>query len=280
MFEFIQKLAETECIFPGDREPVIVLCGRETVVFAAEGICRLPFWSEVKDLWCEKYTLLRVGKLDGYCCFAFECEVLPELTGALTVRQIRQFLFEFPAGEAMALCRARGLLDWRKKHCFCGSCREKLQASADDSGVICPGCGNVYYPQIAPAVIVGITRNGGKELLLAHNRNFAGNVYSLIAGFVEAGESLEDAVVREIREECSLEVKNLQYVTSQSWPFPNSLMLAFLAEYAGGTACADGEELSDLGWFTAEKHPELPAPGSVARSVIELVFARSVDHAH
>ena len=97
-------------------------------------------------------------------------------------------------------------------------------------------------------------------------------MYSLIAGFVEAGESAEAAIHREIAEECGIQVKNLQYITSQVWPFPNSLMLAFTAEYASGTAKADGEELSDSGWFTAENHPELPSHGSVARTVIDLVF--------
>ncbi len=280
MFEFTQKLSETECAFPGDNDPVIVLCRKNTVVCHESGSKRLPYWSEVRKFAGKNESLIRVGKLDGRCCFAFECETLQISDGILELWQIRQFLHEFSEAASSALCRARELLHWRMQHRFCGRCRWGLQASERDSGLICPACGSVYYPQLAPAVIVGITRNEGRELLLAHNRNFAGNVYSLIAGFVEAGESLEAAVAREIREECGIEVKNLQYVTSQSWPFPNSLMLAFCAEYACGTARADGVELTDLGWFTSENHPELPAHGSVARAVIDRIFSRSVDDAH
>ena len=97
-------------------------------------------------------------------------------------------------------------------------------------------------------------------------------MYSLIAGFVEAGECAESACAREIMEECGISVKNIRYFTSQVWPFPNSLMLAFTAEYDSGTAEADGVELSDLGWYTAENHPELPSPGSVARKVIDSLW--------
>ena len=138
--------------------------------------------------------------------------------------------------------------------------------------LVCPDCGLRYYPQLAPAVIVAVTRNSGSELLLAHNRGFEPGVYSLIAGFVEAGESVEAAVRRELREECGIAVRDIRYLTSQVWPFPNSLMLAFAAEYASGAARPDGEELSDLGWFTAADHPRLPGAGSVARRVIETIF--------
>ena len=280
MFEFIQQLALTGEGNPADNDPVIILCGKETVIFDNGETRRLPVWVEVKTFVAGADAPFRVGNLDGQNCFALESGLPPVLPETLKQWPIRQFLFEFPESETAALCRARGLLSWRKQHRFCGCCRSELRASEHDSGLFCPACKSVYYPQLAPAVIVAITRNGGRELLLAHNRNFSGNIHSLIAGFVECGESLEAAVSREIWEECSIKVKNLQYVTSQFWPFPNSLMLAFIAEYESGEARPDGVELTGLGWFTADDHPELPAPGSVARAVIDRIFATSTDHAH
>lgn len=272
MFEFFQKLSETEMCRPEAGDPVIVLCRREVLIAVSGGFHDLPRWGMVREILPAESRVICLGTLDGSRCFAAEAASLPVLPEEVRLIAIRRFLFEFPADMQAALCRARELLAWRGNHRFCGVCRAELTASSRDSGLVCPRCGAVYYPQLAPAVIVGITRGGGRELLLAHNRGFADGVYSLIAGFVEAGENLEAAIRREIREECAVEVGDLRYVTSQVWPFPNSLMLAFRAEYRSGEARPDGEELSDLGWFTAEDHPALPAEGSVARRVIDGIF--------
>ena len=276
MFEFIQNMRDSFGAVPDDNDAVIILQGRDTVLDFGldEKNGRFPVWQEVKAI-VNSDTLMLTGSLDGKRCFAVELPVLPEnLTGDLQRLPIRQFLFEYPESSQSALCRARELLAWRRQHRFCGVCQSELLLSDHDSGVQCPKCRAVYYPQLAPAVIVAVTRNGGKELLLAHNRNFADNMFSLIAGFVEAGESVEAALHREVWEETSLRIKNLRYITSQVWPFPNSLMLAFEAEYDSGVACADGSELSDIGWFTAADHPQLPNPGSVARLVIDQIFNR------
>ena len=272
MFEFARTLQQCHAFQPDRDDMVLVLAGKNTILSFAGTQAALPCRKEMEELG--SYGVIFIGMLDDRRCFARE---IPEssavdLPEPLRLYPIRQFLFEFPESWRMALCRARELLFWQGKHRFCGQCGTGLIASENDSGLNCPACRSVYYPQLAPAVIVGVTRNGGKELLLAHNRTFAGNMYSLIAGFVEAGENVEAAIHREIWEETSLRVKNLRYVASQVWPFPNSLMLAFTAEYESGTAQADGEELSDLGWFTAEDHPELPSPGSVAREVIDRIF--------
>ena len=275
MFEFIRNLQDGENIQPENHDRVIVLHQRDMVLSFTGDSGSFPKWHEVKKIFPATGDMPLLGLLDGERCFALEANGLPEyLPGNLQKFPIRQFLFEYPENSQSALCRARELLAWRKLHRYCGACREKLIASDHDSGLICPACHAVYYPQLAPAVIVAVTRNSGREILLAHNRNFAGNMYSLIAGFVEAGENVEMAIHREIWEETNLRVKNLRYITSQVWPFPNSLMLAFQAEYDSGTAEPDGEELSDLGWFTAGDHPELPSPGSVARSVIDQIFNR------
>lgn len=273
MFEFVRDLYSGENILPGNDDLVILLHRKDMILSFSAGTGNFPALKEISGLFPADTVMPLIGFLNGQRCFAVEISELPlQLPENLQLFPIRKFLFEYPTGNQSALCRARELLAWRKQHRFCGACRTELNASAKDSGLICPECGAVYYPQLAPAVIVAVTRNDGKELLLAHNRNFAGNMYSLIAGFVEAGESVESAVHREIWEETNLRVKNLRYVTSQAWPFPNSLMLAFQAEYDTGKAQPDGEELSDLGWFTADDHPELPSHGSVARLLIDQIF--------
>ena len=169
----------------------------------------------------------------------------------------------------MAISRAKELIFWRKQHIFCGSCKSNLIPSENDLGLVCPNCKMIYFPQIAPAVITAITRNNGKEILLAHNVRFSNNIFSLIAGFVESGENAESAVKREIKEEIDINVKNIEYISSQPWPFPNTLMLAFHAEYESGIAIADGVELSECNWFTKDNLPEIPLPGSIARKVID-----------
>jgi NAD+ diphosphatase len=158
---------------------------------------------------------------------------------------------------------------WRRESVFCGSCGTRNGDAPVELARLCPSCGRLEYPRISPAIIVLILRDDGKALL-AHNKKFSGRVYSLIAGFTEAGESLEATVSREVREEVGLEVRDTTYVASQPWPFPNSLMIGFTARYAGGTITPDGEEIEDARWFGREELPDLPGFGSVSRYLINL----------
>ena len=159
---------------------------------------------------------------------------------------------------------------WRKESRFCGSCgAANRDADTGELARQCPVCGRLEFPRISPAVITIIT-NDRDEALLAHNMKFAAGVYSLIAGFNEAGENLEATVAREIMEEVNIEVKDIRYIRSQPWPFPNSLMVGFSAHYSGGEVRADGVEIEDAQWFTREKLPNLPGNGSVSRYLIGL----------
>jgi NAD+ diphosphatase len=166
------------------------------------------------------------------------------------------------------LFRAFHIMQWRRESLCCGRCGALNGDGPAGLSRICPVCGRTEFPRISPAVIVLIT-NHKDEVLLAHNANFTNRVYSLIAGFVEAGESLEATVKREIREEVSLEVDGIQYAASQPWPFPNSLMLGFTARHAGGEIRPDGTEILDARWFSRETLPKLPGNGSIARRLIE-----------
>ena len=168
------------------------------------------------------------------------------------------------------LLRSYHIALWRRESRFCGSCGG-LNRDSDTEEVArqCPVCGRLEFPRISPAVITIVTNDKG-EALLAHNKKFASGVYSLIAGFNEAGESLEATVAREIKEEVNLDVKDIRYIRSQPWPFPNSLMLGFTARYSGGELRADGVEIEDAQWFSRDSLPGLPGSGSVSRYLIGL----------
>ena len=141
--------------------------------------------------------------------------------------------------------------DWYISHKFCGRCGTETQLDEKDMMLKCPSCGQVHYPRIAPAIIVAIRK--GNELLMAKHSYHDNIRYALIAGFVEPGESIEEAVHREVLEEVGIRIKNLKYQRSQSWPFPNSLMLAFTAEYDSGSIKVDGDEILKAKWFKKDE---------------------------
>jgi NAD+ diphosphatase len=184
---------------------------------------------------------------------------------------VRQVISAIPENAAGTLFRAFHIAQWRRESVFCGKCGTRNIDAETEFARACPQCGRLEFPRISPAVIVRITNDKG-NILLAHNKKFKHRIYSLIAGFNEAGETLEETVVREIKEEVNIEVKNIRYVTSQSWPFPNSLMLGFTARYAGGTVKPDGVEIEDARWFDRDNMPSIPDKGSVSRQLIDHWF--------
>jgi NAD+ diphosphatase len=131
----------------------------------------------------------------------------------------------------------------------------------------CTACSSRVYPRISPAVIVAITRED--KLLLARASRFKTGMHSVIAGFVEPGETLEECVRREVSEEVGLEIKNIRYFSSQPWPFPDSLMIAFTAEYSSGEITVDNSEIVEANWYKADELPEIPGKASVARKLID-----------
>ena len=159
------------------------------------------------------------------------------------------------------------LAEFYRSHRFCGYCGHEMVRSKTELACLCHHCKERYYPQIAPCIIVAIRR--GDEILLAQHNRHRGNMYTVLAGFVEVGETLEQTVIREVMEESQIQIKNLRYVSSQPWPFPHSLMMAFMADYAGGDIKHDPKELRDAGWFRYDQLPQLPPPGTVARRLIE-----------
>lgn len=152
-------------------------------------------------------------------------------------------------------------------HRYCGKCGAETEGDPMTGMLTCPQCGTEIFPRLNPAIVVLVLR--GDKALLVHARNFREGMHALVAGFVEAGETPEQCVAREIREETTLTVRDIRYVGSQSWPFPSQLMMAFTARYESGELnFADGE-LTQGGWFDRDALPPLPTPPSLSRAVID-----------
>jgi NAD+ diphosphatase len=168
--------------------------------------------------------------------------------------------------------RAVQILEWDRTHQFCGACGIPTEQASGERAKRCPRCRLTVYPRISPAMMALVTK--GNQLLLGRGVNFPPGRYSALAGFLEAGETIEECVAREVREETSIEIKNPRYFASQSWPFPNSLMIAFTAEYASGEVRHDPVELADAQWFDLDALPQMPPRLSIARALIDATIAR------
>jgi len=163
--------------------------------------------------------------------------------------------------------RSFQMIQFEQIHQYCGRCGSPTEFKKDEYARICPACNLVSYAGVSPAIIVAVVKD--RHLLLARSHRFPKGRYSVLAGFVEPGETLEECVRREIREEVGLEVKNIQYFGSQPWPFPNSLMIGFTAEYAGGDIVIDNNEILEANWFAASALPDIPGRPTIARQLID-----------
>jgi NAD+ diphosphatase len=205
-------------------------------------------------------------------CFAGEVAVETVLPAGLEKTGLRQLFGQVEDDLFWIAARAVQILDWDRTHRFCGRCGAPTVAKETERARECPECGLANFPRLAPAVIIAIER--GDEILLARSHRLPPDLYSVVAGFVEPGETLEEAAVREIREEVGLEVRDLRYFASQPWPFPHSLMIAFTAQYAGGEIRIEPEEIEAAGWFRFDRMPPIPGPISVARRLIDNYLRR------
>lgn len=213
-------------------------------------------------------TPIHVGLIEGRPCWLCGVEAVdPQPPSGWVWHDTRALLSVLSPAQLHAISCARQLHWWERRHRFCGACGTPTVDVIEERARRCPKCSAVYFPVASPAIIVAVTR--GDELLLAHNRNFRPGMFSLLAGFVDPGETLEQAVVREVREEVGIEVDDLNYVVSQPWPFPNSLMLGFRARYVSGELKVDGKEIEQAGWYRRTAMPDLPRMGTVARQIIE-----------
>ncbi|MGL4986832.1 MAG: NAD(+) diphosphatase [Treponemataceae bacterium] len=169
--------------------------------------------------------------------------------------------------------RAKALLMWRKSSRFCGYCGNQMFDEKSFLARTCNFCKNTTFPRLSPAIIVLVTK--GDFVLLAKHKNRNTDVYTCLAGFIECGETVDQCITREIKEECGITVKNIRYVTSQSWPYPDQLMLAFTAEWEKGSIVPQKDEIDDAQWFNKQDLPCIPAKGTVAYSLIQQLSSYS-----
>ncbi len=209
---------------------------------------------------------LYLGELDGEPCFAQPLPPgeAPAASAAVPLRKLFGVLSEEAFGVAF---RALGLLAWDRDHRFCGRCGGPTARSATERARVCGACGWSVYPRLSPAVIVLVERDG--KALLARNARTQMPFFSTLAGFVEVGETLEETVAREIREEAGIEVGDLRYFGSQPWPFSNSLMIGFTARWVSGELAPDPTEILDAQWFAPDALPVVPPRLSIARALID-----------
>ena len=208
-----------------------------------------------------------LGRLDGLDCWVAQLKSTP--AGWREV-PLRSAMMQFPGPLAGLAGRAAQVLEWDRTHRYCGVCGTPTELQPGERARRCPACGHSSYPRLSPAMMALVWRadRGRPELLLARAPHFAPGMFSALAGFVEAGESLEDCVHREVQEEVSLQVHNLRYYGSQSWPFPNSLMVAFTAQWAGGEIVPQPGEIEEAGWFALDALPKIPPRFSISGHLI------------
>ncbi|MDC7235034.1 MAG: NAD(+) diphosphatase [Spirochaetales bacterium] len=215
---------------------------------------------------------IHLGTLEGKNLSAFSLKGREELPEGLEWTDFIAVYRDTGHTDQYPLSRGKQLLEWNRTHRFCGACGTETLLSDSENARRCPDCGELWFPVIAPAIITRITR--GDEILLAHNANFPEGLYSHIAGFADPGESLEQTIRREVREEVGLEVENIRFFGSQSWPMPHSLMMGFTAECTDPLAqpVPDGVEIHDARWFTKDSLPSIPSTGSIAgRMLIDYI---------
>lgn len=249
-----------------------VFVGPQIIVADGEAGHRLPRAENLADLGFTPGAYHYLGTLDGVDCYAAEVDAATPVAAPLRLTGLRQLYGQVEDRLFWIAGRAAQILEWDRTHRYCGRCSTPVEPLPGERVKRCPQCGLVSYPRLSPAVIVLIER--GEEVLLARGQNSVTGFYSILAGFVESGESLEGAVHREIYEEVGITVTNLRYFGSQPWPFPHSLMIGFTATYAGGDLRLQESEIATAAWFTRGDLPPLSPPLSIARQMIDDFVAR------
>jgi NAD+ diphosphatase len=256
---------------PGPGALALLVRGLEVLVEEVEGGGRrLPSLAVVQAL---SESLHLLGTLEGQECWAGPPLSPGEPPAGTRFVPARSLYGEVDEALFGVVGRALAVVEWDVMHRYCGRCAGATRPDGRERARVCPACESRFYPRLSPAVIVAVEREG--QLLLARPAGPPRPWASVLAGFVEPGESLEETVVREVREEVGIAVSDVRYFGSQPWPFGRSLMVGFTAKWAGGALQVDGVEIAEAGWYAPEALPPLPPPLSIARRLIDDFLARS-----
>ena len=236
---------------------------------ARPAFARLPLFKNHNPWGSDATRTLYLGRLGGVDCWAAELPAgAPAPAGPCW--ECQRPLFSVLDDDHFALAgRALQLLQWDRDHQFCGRCGTPTLPKREERVRVCPACKLSAYPRVAPAVMALVHR--GKQLLLARSPHFPAGMFSALAGFVEPGESLEQCLAREVAEEVGVQIRNSRYFASQPWPFPHSLMIAFVCEWSSGEIRPQAGEIEEANWFDLLHLPKLPSKISIARRLIDAV---------
>jgi NAD+ diphosphatase len=240
---------------------------RRLLVQLTDEQAHLPMVVDPEELGLIIVRRQYLGRLNGRHCYSAEVSGETEPAEGWTFHGLRRLFGRLQDELFWIAGAAVQIVDWDRNHQYCGHCGAVNRDRERERAKECPQCGLISYPRISPAVIVLVER--GDKLLLARSHRHTSGMYSVLAGFVEPGETLEQAVRREIREEVSIEVGDIRYFGSQPWPFPNSLMIAFTCRHAAGEIVLDETEMADAGWFDGHNLPPIPPRVSIARQLID-----------
>lgn len=227
----------------------------------------LPTLAQLEKLEIKLDNAFFMGEIEERPAYVINTPVNLIVNNELIADSLRETYGRFDKALLKQAMRAKQISYWLKTNRYCGQCGQKNQLKNKEAAYHCNDCKLDFYPRISPCIIVLVTR--GNEVLLGRSPYFRPEVYSLLAGFVEAGESIEEAVHREVFEEVGISINNLRYQHSQSWPFPHSLMMGFIAEYESGEIQVDHNELEDACWFHIDNLPKKPFILSIARNILD-----------
>ena len=228
---------------------------------------KIPYSKSLSELNITPLRIQYLGTLQGSPCYSAEATTETAAPEGMGYKDLRSLFGSMDEDIFLLAGRAIQIVSWDQTNQYCGRCGTRMETLEGERAKKCPSCGLINYPRISPAAITAVIK--GNKILLTHNAAFRGNIHSLIAGFVEPGETIEECVHREIFEEVGIKIINLKYFGSQPWPFPNSLMIGFTAAYESGEISVDGQEITEAGWYGASSLPELPGKMSIARKIID-----------
>lgn len=233
----------------------------------------IPFLADIAEIKLEVSRKQYFGLLENHPCYFGEVSPDTEPPKGMLFLGLRSLYGVLEEELLWIAGRAFQLMNWDRTTQYCNRCGVRTEVNPKERAKICPNCGLLNFPRISPAIIVGVINQNTHQILLANGARFPSNLYSVLAGFVEPGENLEECVRREVKEEVGLEVENITYFRSQAWPFPDSLMIGFLADYTKGEISVDKAEIRDANWFTKDNLPPIPGKISIARKIIDWFVA-------
>ncbi len=253
-------------VLPGGGALFVLVRGSDLCV-TAEEYPQVFLHADPASGGCRVERTLYLGHRGAVPCYVVEAAAESSLPEGMEVCGVRDLYGRVPADELAIAALAVRIVDFDRTTQYCGRCGAKTRPVATERAKACPACNLIVYPRLSPAIIVLV--RDGERILLARSPRFPPGMYSIIAGFVEPGENLEHAVRREVKEEVGIAVENIRYFGSEPWPFPDSLMIGFIADYAGGDLIVDDNEIEAAGWFTRDHLPSLPSTMSISRALID-----------